>query len=63
MDVLAGRTLALFDMAHLLAGDTMWNARLFLNQLRSDKTGTRGAFDGTRQEAYSGANREPATAG
>jgi len=40
-----------------------WNARHFLYQLRSGKTGTRGALDGTRKEAYSGANREPATAG
>jgi alkaline phosphatase D len=35
----------------------------FCTSLRSDKTGTRGAFDGTREEAYSGADREPATAG
>ena len=40
-----------------------WNARHFWYQLRSDKTGTRGAFDGAREEAYSGANREPAAAG
>jgi hypothetical protein len=43
--------------------NTNWNARHFLYQLRSDKTGTRGALDGTREEAYSGANREPAGAG
>ena len=47
-----------------IEGDAeVWNARFFLYQLRSDKTGTRGAFDGTREEAYSGANREPAAAG
>ena len=40
-----------------------WNARPFLYQLVSDRTGTRGAFDGTREEAYSGADREPAAAG
>jgi len=42
---------------------TYWNARLFLYQLRSDRTGTRGVFDGTREEAYSGADREPVAAG
>jgi hypothetical protein len=41
----------------------LWNARLFLYQLRSDRTGTRGVFDGPREEAYSGADREPVAAG
>ncbi len=40
-----------------------WNARLFLYQLRSDKTGTRGAVYGAREEAYGGADRESAAAG
>jgi hypothetical protein len=34
-----------------------------LYQLRSAKTGTRGAMYDARQEAYSGADREPAAAG
>jgi hypothetical protein len=41
----------------------LWNARLFLYQLRSDKTGTRGAVYGAREEAYGGADRESAAAG
>jgi len=41
----------------------LWNARLFLYQLRSDRTGIRGVFDDTREEAYSGADREPVAAG
>jgi anti-sigma regulatory factor (Ser/Thr protein kinase) len=41
----------------------IWNARLFLYQLRSDKTGTRGAVYGAREEAYGGADRESAAAG
>jgi hypothetical protein len=40
-----------------------WSARRFLYQLRRDKTGTRGAMDDARQEAYSGADHEPAAAG
>ena len=35
----------------------------FLYQLRSDKTGIRGAVYGTREEAYGGAGSEPAPAG
>jgi hypothetical protein len=46
-----------------LGSRTIWNARPFLYQLVSGQTGTRGAFDGTRQEAYGGADREPAAAG
>jgi transposase InsO family protein len=40
-----------------------WSARPLLYQLRSDKTGIRGAMYDARQEAYSGADREPAAAG
>jgi len=40
-----------------------WNARQFLYQLRSDKTGTRGAGYETRNEAYGRADCEPAAAG
>jgi N-acyl-phosphatidylethanolamine-hydrolysing phospholipase D len=40
-----------------------WSARRFLYQWRRDKTGTRGAMYDARQEAYSGADCEPAAAG
>jgi error-prone DNA polymerase len=39
-------------VAPMQSHDFHWNARPFLYQLMSDKTGTRGALDGTRQEAY-----------
>jgi hypothetical protein len=41
----------------------MWNARRLLYQLRRDETGTRGARNEKRDEAYGGADREPAAAG
>jgi hypothetical protein len=41
----------------------VWSARPLLYQLRSDKTGTRGAMYDARQKAYSGADCEPAAAG
>jgi transposase-like protein len=40
-----------------------WNARRLLYQLRRDETGTRGAANEKRDEAYGGADREPAAAG
>ena len=40
-----------------------WSARHFLYQLRSDKTGTRGAVYEARDEAYCGAGCESAAAG
>jgi hypothetical protein len=40
-----------------------WNARSFLYQLGTIKLVLRGAFDGTRQEAYGRADCEPAAAG
>lgn len=54
--------------AHLGSGSSLaavrhWNARPFLYQLRSDKTGTRGVGYDTRKEAYSGTDCEPAAAG
>ena len=42
--------------------DSSWNARHFLYQLRSDKTGTRGAAYEARDEAYGGADCEFAAA-
>jgi hypothetical protein len=41
----------------------IWNARHFLYQLRSDKTGSRGTAYVTREEGYSGVNHESAAAG
>ena len=48
-----------------LAGEVtqQWNARPFLYQLGTIKLVVRGAFDGTRQEAYGRADCEPAAAG
>ena len=40
-----------------------WNARPFLYQLGTIKLVLRGAFDGTRQEAYGRADCEPTPAG
>ena len=45
------------------ATNGVWNARSFLYQLGTIKLVLRGAFDGTRQEAYGRADCEPAAAG
>ena len=58
-----GQTLLQQFYTPMYARSAAWNARRFLYQLRSDQTGTRGAFDGTREEAYGGADLEPAAAG
>jgi hypothetical protein len=45
------------------SGEAILECRPLLYQLRRDETGTRGAANEKREEAYGGADREPAAAG
>jgi hypothetical protein len=53
----------LLELAQQFDVHANWIARSFLYQLGTIKLVLRGAFDGTRQEAYGGADCEPAAAG
>jgi hypothetical protein len=65
LPIFAWKTIAKVNQASLHSGDQvlfLWTARSFLYQLGTIKLVLRGAFDGTRQEAYGGADCEPAAA-